>query len=69
MPPAGFDPPGEKWQLCLYIVVALPPKPPRLDYGGHLSGFQWLGFRISDPICLREGIHEVDVLEHYQLLC
>ena len=31
MPQAGFDPPGEKWQLCLNIVVALPPKPPRLD--------------------------------------
>ena len=31
MPQAGFDPPGEKWQLCLKIVVALPPKPPRLD--------------------------------------
>ena len=27
MPQAGFDPPGEKWQLCLNIVVALPPKP------------------------------------------
>ena len=23
MPQAGFDPPGEKWQLCLNIVVAL----------------------------------------------
>ena len=22
---------GRKWQLCLNIVVALPPKPPRLD--------------------------------------
>ena len=32
MPQAGFDPPGEKWQLCLNIVVALPPKPPRLDF-------------------------------------
>ena len=32
MPQAGFDPPGEKWQLCLNIVIALPPKPPRLDY-------------------------------------
>ena len=31
MPQAGFDPPGEKWQLCLNIVVALPPKPPQLD--------------------------------------
>ena len=31
MPHAGFDPPGEKWQLCWNIVVALPPKPPRLD--------------------------------------
>ena len=31
MPQAGFDPLGEKWQLCLNIVVALPPKPPRLD--------------------------------------
>ena len=31
MPQAGFDPPGEKWQLGLNIVVALPPKPPRLD--------------------------------------
>ena len=30
MPQAVFDPPGEKWQLCLNIVVALPPKPPRL---------------------------------------
>ena len=31
MTQAGFDPPGEKWQLCLNIVVILPPKPPRLD--------------------------------------
>ena len=31
MPQAEFDPPGEKWQLRLNIVVALPPKPPRLD--------------------------------------
>ena len=31
MPQAGFNPPGEKWQLCLNIVVASPPKPPRLD--------------------------------------
>ena len=31
MPQVGFDPQGEKWQLCLNIVVALPPKPPRLD--------------------------------------
>ena len=30
MPQVGFDPPGEKWQLCLNIVVALPPNPPRL---------------------------------------
>ena len=27
----GFKPPGEKWQLCLNVVAALPPKPPRLD--------------------------------------
>ena len=26
MPQAGFNPPREKWQLCLNIVVALPPK-------------------------------------------
>ena len=32
MPQAGFNPRGEKWQLCLNIVVALPPKPPRLFY-------------------------------------
>ena len=32
MPQAGFDPPGEKWQLCLNIVIALTPKPPRLDW-------------------------------------
>ena len=32
MPQAGFDRWGEKWQLCLNIVVALPPKPPRLDH-------------------------------------
>ena len=31
MPQAGLDPTGEKWQLCLNIVVALPPKSPRLD--------------------------------------
>ena len=31
MPQAGFDPLGEKWQLCLNIVIALPPKPRRLD--------------------------------------
>ena len=31
MPQAGFDPPGKKWQMCLTIVVALPPKPPWLD--------------------------------------
>ena len=35
MPQAGFNPPGEKWQLCLNIVVALPPKPPRLDFIVH----------------------------------
>ena len=33
MPQAGFDPPGEKWQLCVNIVVE-PPKPPRLDEFG-----------------------------------
>ena len=33
----GFDPlEVEKWQLCLNIVVALPPKPPRLDYSYQL---------------------------------
>ena len=32
MPQAGFDPPGEKWQLCLNIVIALTRKPPRLDW-------------------------------------
>ena len=32
MSPTGFDPPGEKWQLCFNIVVALPPKPPQLDF-------------------------------------
>ena len=31
MPQAGFNPLGEKWHLCLNIVVALPPKPPWLD--------------------------------------
>ena len=31
LPQAGLDPPGEKWQLCLNIVIALPPKPPQLD--------------------------------------
>ena len=31
MPQADFNPPGEKWQRCLNIVIALPPKPPRLD--------------------------------------
>ena len=31
MPQAGFDPPREKWQLCLNIVVSLPPRPPWLD--------------------------------------
>ena len=25
IPQAGFDPPGEKWPLCLNIVIALPP--------------------------------------------
>ena len=32
IPQAGFNPPGEKWQLCLNIAVALPPKAPWLDY-------------------------------------
>ena len=31
MPQAGFDPQGEKCQLCLKIVIALPPKLPWLD--------------------------------------
>ena len=37
IPQAGFDPPGEKLQLRLNIVVALPPKPPRLDSKTGLS--------------------------------
>ena len=37
MPQAGFDPPGEKWQLYLNIVVPLPPKPPRLDGSSNLQ--------------------------------
>ena len=43
MPRAGFDPLGEKWQLCLNIVVALPPKPPRLDWWGELNGHSLSG--------------------------
>ena len=31
IPQAGFDLLGENWQLCLNLVIALPPKPPWLD--------------------------------------
>ena len=41
-PQAGLDPPGEKWQLGLNIVVALPPKPPRLDIKFYLIGINFL---------------------------
>ena len=38
MPQAGFDPPGEKWQLCLNIVVTLP-----LSHHGWMGGmFIWV---------------------------
>ena len=43
IPQVGFDPPGKKWQLCLNIVVALPPKPPRVDLT------MWLFFEYFDP--------------------
>ena len=42
MPQAGFNPPGEKWQLCLNIVVTLPPQPPRLDKFNSFWHFLWI---------------------------
>ena len=70
MPQVGFDPPGEKWQLCLNIVVALPPKPPRLDIRPNcfLDNCLLNLFQIATDVAARGlDIPDVEHVFHYQV--
>ena len=48
--PSGIRSTGGKWQLCLNIVVALPPRPPRLDV---FSVFLETFFLLNLPLVTR----------------